>query len=221
VVSEYGHCDVSRPVYLNRVLRSAGLLAVRDGPFGEQLDTFASRAFAVVDHQLAHLYVQDPADIQRVRDLLAPVPGVSNVYSGDERAALHLDHERSGEVIVLSERDSWFAYPFWLDDALAPDYAKAVAIHLKPGYDPCELFFDPALSFPKLYAGRRLMEKKLGFRMKMDVVPLDAKIVKGSHGLLAADPQDGAIMIGHGTNPGGKVPMTSVRDLMLGALGLV
>ena len=220
VVSEYGHCDVSRPVYLNRVLRSAGMLAVRGGPFGEQLDTFASRAFAVVDHQLAHVYVQDPFDVQRVRDLLAPVPGVGHVYAGEERAALHLDHDRSGEIVVLSERDSWFAYPFWLDDALAPDYAKAVAIHHKPGYDPCELFFDPALSFPKLHAGQRLIQKKLGFRMTMDVVPLDGAIVKGSHGLLAADEQDGAILIGHGAKPGGKAPMTGVRDLLLGAMGL-
>ncbi len=221
VVSEYGHCDVTRPVYPNRLLRTAGLLAVRPGPFGEQLDTYGSRAFAVCDHQIAHVYVQDPADVPRVRELLGPLPGVGRVLSGAEQAELHLDHERSGEVVLLSERDSWFAYPFWLDDALAPDYARAVAIHHKPGFDPCELFFDPKLKAPKLHAARRLVQKKLGFRMTMDVVPLDAGIVRGSHGLPAADPPDRAILVGHGPRPAGDgLPMTGVRDLILAALGL-
>src|SRR6185312_1697524 len=198
VVSEYGHCDVTRPVYLNRVLRAAGLLEVRRGPFGEQLDLYGSRAFAVVDHQLAHVYVPNPDDIPRVRDTLAPLPGVGRVLVGDERTELHLDHPRSGEIVLLSEPDAWFAYPFWLDDAVAPDYARAVAIHHKPGFDPCELFFDPRLRFPKLHAARRLLQKKLGFRMTLDVVPLDASIVRGSHGLAAADPRDRPILIGHG-----------------------
>jgi predicted AlkP superfamily pyrophosphatase or phosphodiesterase len=220
VVSEYGHCDVSRPVYPNRVLRAAGLLAVRDGPFGEQLDTFGSRAFAVCDHQLAHVYVNDPGDVPRVRDVLAAVPGVGRVLAGEERAEVHLDHDRSGELVLLSDRDAWFAYPFWLDDARAPDYARAVAIHHKPGFDPCELFFDPKLALPKLHAARRLVQKKLGFRMTMDVVPLDAAIVRGSHGLPAADPLDGPLLVGDGPNPG-PVPMTAVRDLVLTALGLI
>jgi predicted AlkP superfamily pyrophosphatase or phosphodiesterase len=220
VVSEYGHCDVTRPVYPNRALRQAGLLEIRLGPFGEQLDLYGSRAFAVVDHQLAHVYVTDPADVPRVRDMLAPLPGVGRVLIGEERAEVHLDHPRSGEVILLSERDAWFAYPFWLDDKLAPDYARAVAIHHKPGFDPCELFFDPRLRFPKLHAARRLAQKKLGFRMTMDVVPLDAAIVRGSHGLAAADPRDRPLLVGHGPTPGASVPMTAVRDLVLGALGL-
>ncbi len=220
VVSEYGHCDVTRPVYPNRVLRTAGLLEVRRGPFGEQLDLYGSRGFAVVDHQLAHVYVRDAEDIPRVRELLTPVPGVAKVLSGEERASIHLDHERSGELILLAERDSWFAYPFWLDDKLAPDYARAVAIHHKPGFDPCELFFDPKLWFPKLHAARRLLQKKLGFRMTLDVVPLDASIVRGSHGLAARDPLDRPILIGHGPSPGASVPMTRVKELLLGTLGL-
>jgi predicted AlkP superfamily pyrophosphatase or phosphodiesterase len=220
VVSEYGHCDVSRPVYVNRLLRTAGLLEVRKGPFGEQLDLFGSRAFAVVDHQLAHVYVRDPEDISRVKDLLTPVQGVARVLSGEERTAIGLEHERSGELILLADRDAWFAYPFWVNDPDAPDYARAVAIHHKPGFDPCELFFDPKFRLPKLHAAKRVLQKKLGFRMTMDVVPLDAAIVKGSHGLAAADPLDRPILIGHGPRPGPSVPMTAVRDLVLAALGL-
>jgi predicted AlkP superfamily pyrophosphatase or phosphodiesterase len=221
VVSEYGHCDVTRPVYPNRVLRNAGLLEVRKGPFGEQLDLYGSRAFAVVDHQLAHVYVRNAEDVPRVRDVLAPIPGVAKALQGEERASIHLHHHRSGEVILLSEPDAWFAYPFWLDDARAPDYARAVAIHNKPGFDPCELFFDPRLRMPKLHSARRLIQKKLGFRTIFDVVPLDAAIVRGSHGLVASDPRDRPVLIGHGPRPGDSVPMTRVRDLLLAALGLV
>ena len=220
VVSEYGHCDVTRPVFPNRVLRHAGLLTARPGPFGDQLDLYASRAFAVVDHQLAHVYVSDVADVPRVKELLAALPGVARVLVGEGRSGIGLDHPRSGEVILLAERDSWFAYPFWLDDRAAPDYARAVAIHHKPGFDPCELFFDPALRFPKLHAARRLLGKKLGFRTIFDVVPLDAAIVRGSHGLAAADPLDRPLLTGHGPNPGPTVPMTAVRDLILTALDL-
>jgi predicted AlkP superfamily pyrophosphatase or phosphodiesterase len=218
VVSEYGHCDVTTPVFPNRALRESGLLAVRAGPFGEQLDTFGSRAFAICDHQLAHVYVADPADVPRVRDVLAPLPGVGSVLTGDERG--DLIHPRSGELVLLSEPAAWFAYPFWLDDRRAPDYARTVAIHAKPGFDPCELFFDPALTFPKLHAGRRLLQKKVGFRTLFDVVPLDASIVRGSHGLPAADPLDRAILIGHGPDPGRDLPMTAVRNILLAACSL-
>ena len=220
VVSEYGHCDVTRPVYLNRVLREAGLLAVRLGPFGEQLEPYQSRAFAVCDHQVAHVYVRDPEDIGPTRNAIAKLPGVARVLAGDERAEAGLTHERVGELVVLSERDAWFAYPFWLDDRLAPDYARAVAIHHKPGYDPCELFLDPKLTFPKLRVARRLIQKKLGFRMTLDVVPLDASLVKGSHGLPAADPRDGPLFVGDGARPDGVFPMTGVRDRVLQALDL-
>ncbi|MFO0798796.1 MAG: alkaline phosphatase family protein [Gemmataceae bacterium] len=220
VVSEYGHCDVTRPVFPNVELAAHGFVGWRDGPFGRQLDLFASRAFAVCDHQLAHVYVPDAADIPKVVERLAQMPGVARVLIGEARAEIGLDHARSGEVILLAERDSWFAYPFWGDDRVAPDYARAVAIHHKPGFDPCELFFDPALRFPKLHAARRLAQKKLGFRTVFDVVPLDASIVRGSHGLAAADPLDRPVLVGHGPNPGPTVPMTAVRDLILGALDL-
>jgi predicted AlkP superfamily pyrophosphatase or phosphodiesterase len=221
VVSEYGHCDVSRPVLLNRVLRRAGLLQVHPGPFGEVLGTFESRAFAVCDHQVAHVYVADPGDRDRVRDLLAGEPGVARVLGGEGRREIGLDHPRSGELVILAEPDAWFAYPFWLDDRNAPDYARTVDIHRKPGYDPCELFFDPTLVWPKGRALRRLVQKKLGFRTLFDVVPLDPTLVRGSHGVPASRDEDRPVLIGDGPAPDadGALPMTEVRAILLGALG--
>ncbi len=222
VVNEYGHVGVQRPVYLNRALRQADLLFVRPGPFGEQLDTFESRAFAVCDHQLAHVYVRDGTEVPRVNEIITALPGVARVLAGEERAGLDLLQQRSGEIVVLSDPDAWFAYPFWLDDRLAPDYARTVDIHRKPGYDPCELFFDPKLWWPKGRAAWRLLQKKLGFRALFDVVPLDASLVKGSHGLSATDGADRPLLIGDGPAPSGEeLAMTAVRDLVLGALGLV
>jgi predicted AlkP superfamily pyrophosphatase or phosphodiesterase len=221
IVSEYGHVTVRQPVYLNRVLRKAGLLSARPGPFGETLDTFQSRAFAVCDHQLAHVYVAEPADIPIVREVLIGVEGVARVVDDDDRGQLDLLHERSGELIVLSKPEAWFAYPFWLDDRQAPDYARTVAIHAKPGYDPCELLFDPRLWWPKLHAARRLLQKKLGFRTLFDVVPLDAGWIRGSHGLRAADALDRPLLIGDGPAPAPTtLPMTAVRGLVLSALDL-
>ena len=222
VVSEYGHCDVTEAVTLNRLLRKAGLLTVRPGPFGEMLDMYASRAFAVVDHQLAHIYVRDPLDIPRVRETLALEPGVAKVLAGEEREEIGLDHPRSGELIALSRPDAWFAYPYWLDDSQAPDFARTVDIHRKPGYDPCELFFDPRFRVPKLHAALRLVRKKLGFRTLFDLIPLDAGLVRGSHGLAAADEQDRPLLIGSGPTPGAgrTLPMAAVAPLLLEAMGL-
>jgi predicted AlkP superfamily pyrophosphatase or phosphodiesterase len=220
VVSEYGHCDVSRAVEPNRVLRRAGLLGIRPGPFGEIFDPFTSRAFAVCDHQLAHVHVTDGADVTRVRDLFAGEAGVARILAGEERAEIGLDHPRSGEIILLSEGDAWFAYPFWLDDTAAPDYARTVDIHRKPGYDPCELFFDPKLVWPRGRAVRRLIQKKLGFRTLFDVVPLDPGLVRGSHGIPSGQDEDRPILIGSGPMPAGdhSIPMRGVRDLILSAL---
>lgn len=221
VVSEYGHVDVSRPVLPNRALRQAGLLSVRPGPFGDTPDLFASRAFAVCDHQLAHVYVPDAADQPRVRDLLLSLPGVARVLVGEERAELHLRHDRAGELVAFATPDAWFAYPFWLDDRQAPDYARCVDIHRKPSYDPCELFFDSQLWWPKGRAAWRLLQKKLGFRTLFDVVPLDAGLVHGSHGLPAGDALDRPLLIGDGGAPSeAELEMTAVRSRVLRALGL-
>jgi predicted AlkP superfamily pyrophosphatase or phosphodiesterase len=220
VVSEYGHCDVTRVVEPNRILRRAGLLGIRPGPFGEILDPFSSRALAVCDHQLAHVYVAESDDVPRVRELFAGQPGVGRILVGDERREVGLGHPRSGEVVLLSSPEAWFAYPFWLDEANAPDYARTVDIHRKPGYDPAELFFDPRLSRPKLRFLRRLLQKKLGFRTLFDVVPLDPALVRGSHGLPASSDDDRPILIARDLAPGGPepLPMASVHDLVLDAL---
>ena len=219
VVSEYGHCDVSRPVLINRALREAGLLHVRAGPFGEMLDTFTSRAFAVCDHQIAHVYVANADDRDRARDLLLQQPGVARVLAGEERQEIGLDHPRSGDLVALSEADAWFAYPYWLDDRRAPDFARTVDIHRKPGYDPCELFLDPKLPWAKGRVIRRLIQKKLGFRTLFDVIPLDPTLVKGSHGLPATRAEDRPILIGDGPAPEANdtLAMTDVHSYLLRA----
>ncbi|MCS7168720.1 MAG: alkaline phosphatase family protein [Gemmatales bacterium] len=220
VVSEYGHLDVSRPIYINRYLREQGYLVVRPGPFGEQLETFESQAFAVCDHQICHIYVREAHLIPRIRDQVATLPGIAKTYIGEEREEIGLCHERSGEIIALSQPDAWFAYPFWLDNRCAPDYARTVDIHRKPGFDPCELFFDPQLWWPRGRMIWRFIQKKLGFRVLLDIVPLDATIVGGSHGLVAQDPLDRPIFIGVGAAPPEPCPMTYFRDWLLSLLDL-
>lgn len=191
VVSEYGLVPVSKAVYLNRELRKAGWLKVRDGPYGEMLDLPESKAFALADHQLAHVYVRG-VPTSEVRERLQKQEGVDRVV---DPAELELDHPRSGELIALAKPDAWFAYPYWLDDARAPDFARTLDIHRKPGYDPCELFLTSA---PR--AAFRLLQKKLGFRYRMDVIPLDTSLVKGSHGLRPA-PEHGPLVLGPGEPP--------------------
>lgn len=195
VVSEYGLQEVNDAVHINRVLREAGFLATSPMLDTENFDAGASRAFAVADHQIAHVYVKSGSDLEAVTELLSATPGIAQVLNRQEMAPLGLDHPRSGELLALAESDRWFSYYFWLDDQQAPDYARTVDIHRKPGYDPVELFLDPKIAFPKLKIAGRVIQKKLGMRMLMDVIPLDASLVRGSHGLMATDPQDGPIIM--------------------------
>jgi predicted AlkP superfamily pyrophosphatase or phosphodiesterase len=221
VVNEYAHVQVSQPILVNRALRQAGLLAARSGPFGEQLDTFASRAFAVCDHQLAHVYVAHPADVPRVQELLAALSGVGRILAGEQRSEVALDHGRSGEIVLFAQPNAWFAYPFWLDDHQAPDYARTIDIHRKPGYDPCELFLNPKLWWPTGRVLRRLLAKKLGFRTLFDVVPLDSRLVRGSHGLAAPEPNDCPVLIGDGAPPTeSSIAQSDIHALVMSASGL-
>ncbi len=193
VVSEYAITAVSQPVPINRVLRENGYLMARREPLGwETLDCGACRAFAVSDHQLAHVYVRRPEDVAGVKSLLEKTPGIERVLDREEQGEFGLDHERSGELIAISAPGAWFTYYFWLDDRVAPDYARTIDIHRKPGYDPVELFVDPEIRFPKLRIASRLARKFLGFRYYMDVIGLDATIIKGSHGRMPTPGREAA-----------------------------
>lgn len=216
VLSEYGLTDVSRPVHINRALREAGLLAVRDELGLDAFDPGASAAFAVADHQIAHVYVRDAAQIAPVKRLVQDISGVEQVLDRHEQAAIGLNHERAGELVAVSAADAWFTYYYWTDDRRAPDYARTVDIHRKPGYDPAELFLDPALRLPQLQIGATLLKKRLGFRYLLNVIPLDATLVRGSHGRRTARLEDGPVLIS--SQPGtieGTIEATAVRDLIL------
>jgi len=217
VLSEYGITAVRDAVALNRVLRRAGLLRVQEVDLGwELLDAGASEAFAVADHQVAHVYVRRPERIAEVRAILEATDGVADVLDREAQAACGLDHERSGELVAVAAPDRWFSYYYWLDDARMPDFARTVDIHRKPGYDPAELFLDPHLSLPKVRIALKLARKTLGFRTLMDVIGTDASIVRGSHGRLPADPADGPVFLC--TDPAPRrdhLALTDVRDVLL------
>ena len=163
VASEYEITPVDHVSYPNRLLRSAGLLQVKTNEGDddrEYLDLSASQAWAMVDHQFSHIFVRDrdKATIKKIVELFKGSEGIEKVLTAAERG--HLDHPRSGDVILASTANSWQAYYWWEKDEQAPDFATTVDIHKKPGYDPVELFFD----FEKMQ------------------VPLDASLIKGSHG---------------------------------------
>jgi len=195
VLSEYGITDVRGPIHINRALREAGLLQVRNELGLEALDTGASAAFAVSDHQVAHIYVRDHSKVPEVRALIERIDGVEAVWDRREQVAAGLDHARSGELVAIARSDRWFTYYYWLDDALAPDFARTVDIHRKPGYDPVELFIDPRINLPAVKVAGFLLRKKLGFRTLLDVIPLDASLVKGSHGRVTDRLQDGPVFL--------------------------
>ncbi|MGX5856762.1 alkaline phosphatase family protein [Dyadobacter jiangsuensis] len=182
LLSEYGINAVNNPIHINRILRNEGLISVRVERWYELLDAGVSKAFAVSDHQIAHVYLNDPSVKERVMQVLKKTPGIDLVLDKEAQKEYHIDHARSGDIVVVAKPDSWFTYYYWLDDAKAPDYAHLVDIHRKPGYDPVEMFMDPKNPLIKLRAGYKLARKLLGFRYLMDVIPLDATLVKGSHG---------------------------------------
>lgn len=211
VLSEYGITNVKRPVHINRILREAGFIRYREERGLELFDAGASSAFATPDHQLSHVYVNDPAIHNKVRSILENTPGVELVLDREQQKAYHINHERSGDFVVVADADSWFTYYYWLDDARAPDFARLVAIHQKPGYDPVELFMDQTNPLIKLKAGYKLARKKLGFRYLMDLISLDATLVKGSHGRLESDPQFQPVYVSS-RNVGERLAPTAVYD---------
>ncbi len=216
LLSEYGITPVDTPIFINRQLRQKGWLTVKDELGREMLDCGASRAFAVADHQTAHIYVNDRSIEAKVRATLENESGVYRVLDRKEQAELGIDHPRSGDLIAIAPENAWFAYYYWLDDRKAPDFARTVDIHRKPGYDPVELFLDPKIPFAKLKIAWRLLQKKLSFRMLMDVIPLDATLVKGSHGRPPSNVADCPVFISSRPEliPAGPVEAADVYHLL-------
>ena len=195
VLSEYGITPVDTPIHLNRLFREQGWLTIKEELGLELLDAGASRAFAVADHQVAHIYLNDRSLAGAVRTLVEQLPGVAQVLGDEEKRAAGIAHSRAGDLIAVARENAWFTYYYWLDDRVAPDFARCVDIHRKPGYDPVELFLDPKIPAVKLKILFRLLQKKLGFRMLMDVIPLDASLVKGSHGTRPANRADWPVLL--------------------------
>ena len=189
VASEYVLTEVNEVGFPNRRLREAGLLSLDDDGDGrELLNVRDSRAWALVDHQFAHVFVKDPADVGPAADALGQDPAVEQVLVGEERATVGLNHERSGEIILIARPEAWFAYYWWLDDAKAPAFAHTVDIHRKPGYDPVELFID----------------------MPSRRTPLDPSLVKASHGYPATDPSRQGVLL---TSDASAIDNEPLRDI--------
>jgi len=202
IASEYTIEPVDHVTYPNRVLREAGLLAVREEEDGEHLDLAASRAWALVDHQFSHVFIKDAAaDVaDEVMRLFDGQEGIAEVLAGVERLRYEISHYRSGEVILISTTNSWQAYYWWLDDAKAPGFARTVDIHRKPGYDPVELHFDP----------------------KTKSIPLDATLVKGSHGAPDVGEEQCGVLLSSkkGTLRREQYEDVDVAKLILGQFGI-
>ncbi|MFE7129806.1 alkaline phosphatase family protein [Streptomyces sp. NPDC057638] len=220
-LSEYGITRVSRTVDINRALRQAGLLEVHTQDGMEYLDAMASRAFAVADHQIAHVYVRRDEDLPATRAALTGLPGLERLLDEEGKKAEGLDHPRSGELVAIAEPDAWFTYYYWLDDGRAPDFAPLVEIHRKPGYDPVELFMDPRDPYVRLRAATALVRKKLGMRYRMAVVPLDPSPIRGSHGRRPPSDDEGPLILCSTPRAvGGRVAATDVKALLLSLAGL-
>jgi predicted AlkP superfamily pyrophosphatase or phosphodiesterase len=215
IVSEYGISKVTRPIHLNRIFRKQGWIQIKDELGLETLDAGGSKVFAVADHQMAHVYVIDPAMLPRVRSLLEKTEGIDEVRSAEEMWGNDLGAQRAGDLIAIAKPDSWFTYYFWEDDAKAPDFARCVDIHRKPGYDPVELFIDPKIPNPKLKIAKFLLKKKLGFRGLLDVIPLDATLVKGSHGRDKVERGEQPLVIGS------PIPVTRAEDVFAAIVAAV
>ena len=217
LLSEYGINNVSEPIHINRILRAHDCLAIREERGLELLDAGASKAFAVSDHQIAHIYVKNSADKKEVKKILEAIPGVAKVLDSKEIESHHLNHERTGDFVLIADTDKWFTYYYWLNDEKAPDFARCVDIFKKPGYDPVEMFMDPKNPLIKLRAGYKLARKLTGFRYLMDVIPLDATLVKGSHGSPFCDKRFYPVFISNQTTKSELEP-TDVYKLILNSI---
>ena len=213
LLSEYGIAPVNNLIHLNRLFRNEGLLQIRTERGLELLDAGGSKAFVVADHQVAHVYINDISVTEKVKQLLQTQPGIEIILDKDLQKQYNIDHERSGDLILMADKNSWFTYYFWLDDTKAPDYARCVDIHKKPGYDPVEMFMTS-----KLRAGYKLLRKKLGFRYVMDVIPLDATLIKGSHGSINNGRQYSPVLITEKKLERSNINATEVHEVIWNTL---
>ena len=181
VLSEYGISKVSQPIHLNRIFRNHDLVRIREENNRELLDAGASKAFAVADHQVAHIYCKPELE-EQVKAILEQTEGIEEILDIEVQKERNVWHERSGNFMVIAKEDTWFTYYYWLDDDKAPDFARTVDIHKKPGYDPVEMFLNTNKKTIKLKVVFKLLLKKLGFRVLFNVIPLDATLIQGSHG---------------------------------------
>ena len=214
ILSEYGITPVDQPIHINRILREAGWVTVKEELGLEILDPGNSKAFAVADHQVAHVYINDLTQRSNILSFLRRTPGIVEVLDESMKAARGVAHSRSGELIAVAAENAWVTYSYWLKDELAPDFARCVDIHRKPGYDPVELFLDPEIPAVQLKIAFRLLQKKLGFRMLMDVIPLKAPMVGGSHGGRPTSKLDWPICIGPGVGSASEMDSTDVYALL-------
>lgn len=217
ICSEYGIERATRVVHPNRALHEAGLLATRAEFGGQALDLNASAAFAVCDHQVAHVYVQREGAVEAACERLAALPGVQRVLRRNELAQFELDHERSGDLVMLPEPGAWFAYPWWHHAADAPDFARTVDIHRKPGYDPCELLLDAGPTATAVKMAWFLLRKRLGFRALLRCTPLDATLVRGTHGRVELAPELEPVLLAEGDflPDHARLPLRGVHDVIL------
>jgi len=212
LLSEYGISAVNNPIHLNRLFRQQGWLAIKEELGLELLDYGASEVFAVADHQVAHIYCKTPALASAARELLGARPGIEQVLDQQAKAIHGLDHPRSGDLVAVASEGCWFTYYYWQDDAKAPDFARTVDIHRKPGYDPVELFVDPKIPWVKARIAWRLLQKRLGMRMLMDVIPLDPTLVRGSHGRVPLDEKEWPVLMWSGSDADLQ-PMAEAKDV--------
>jgi predicted AlkP superfamily pyrophosphatase or phosphodiesterase len=216
VLSEYGITDVNQPIHLNRLFREQKWIAIKDELGREMIDCGASRVFAVADHQVAHVYLSEQSLLPRVREVLQARSGISKVLDRTEQRSLGVNHPRAGDLVAVAAAQHWFTYYYWLDDAVAPDFARTVDIHRKVGYDPAELFIDPRIRLPAVHIAKFLLAKKLGLRGLLNVVPLDATLVKGSHGRIPESSDDHPLLIiDRGKSvPGDEIPAREVYRIL-------
>ena len=195
VLSEYGINPVKAPFHINRFLRKLGYIKIREENGLELLDTGISEAFAMADHQIAHIYIDNKENIKPIKALLEKCSEIDLILDKKDQIEHHINHDRSGDLVIVANKNYWFTYYYWLDDKKAPDFARNVDIHKKPGYDPVEMFIDPKKKMILARIIFKLIKKKLGFRTMMNIIPLDANLVKGSHGAINIDEEYYPILI--------------------------